>query len=166
MSRYHDIYPNRSTGLFKGDKLVAHGDVGPWLLAKQKELDAEIGYTAWDRASGFTIRVDEDLRPYVTKEWMREMNNDGPVHELKTWHEPFDAVWEGKKFHELRKNDRGFTTNDLLILREYHAPLQRYSGRTIFAVPTYITRVGAFGLPDDMVVMSIRVIAKNKDWHP
>jgi len=90
--------------------------------------------------------------------------SDGPTHQLKTWHEPFQAVWDGKKFHELRKNDRGYTTNDLLILREYHAPLQRYSGRTIFAVPTYITRGGAFGLPDDMVVMSIRVIAKHEDW--
>ncbi|MCC6425693.1 MAG: DUF3850 domain-containing protein [Phycisphaerales bacterium] len=93
---------------------------------------------------------------------------DGPTHELKTLSLPFQAMWEGRKTHEVRKNDRpgGFTLEDLLILREWNNGGKVYSGRTIFAVPTYITEGGAFGLPDNMVVMSIRVIAKHQNWSP
>ena len=98
----------------------------------------------------------------------RCMMSDGPSHELKTWPTPFQAVWDGHKMHELRKNDRpgGFTLNDLLILREFHEHPGTYTGRTIFAVPTYITPGGSFGLPQDMVVMSIRVIGKHMNWTP
>ncbi len=112
--------------------------------------------------------------------------SDGPKHELKTWPDPFQAVWDGRKTHEVRVNDRGFTTNDLLILREFvppPSPFQigkltpfeeivappkegHYTGCTLFAVPTYITPGGKFGLPENMVVMSIRVIAKNENWTP
>lgn len=94
--------------------------------------------------------------------------SNGPTHELKTWPEPFQAVWEGRKTHEVRVNDRpgGFTTEDLLILREWNPGGKVYSGRTVFAVPTYITPGGKFGLPDNLVVMSIRVIAKNQNWTP
>jgi hypothetical protein len=41
------------------------------------------------------------------------------THELKTWPEYFEAVARGEKTFEVRKNDRGFTKGDLLILRKW-----------------------------------------------
>jgi hypothetical protein len=102
-------------------------------------------------------------------EWLGRMSmSEGPVHILKTHPEPFAAVWRGDKYHELRKNDRpgGFTLQDLLVLREWDPEHNKYLGPAVFAVPTYITPGGKFGLPDDMVVMSIRVVAKHRNWVP
>lgn len=164
-----DIEPgSRMLALYKDGKRLAIASEDPryadFVVQKQKELGGEIGYAAWDRSVGLLVRVDEAMFPYVDP---KGFGND-PMHELKTWPEPFQAAWEGRKTHEVRVNDRpgGFTTEDLLILREWNPGGKTYSGRTLFAVPTYITPGGKFGLPDNMVVMSIRVIAKNQNWKP
>lgn len=34
------------------------------------------------------------------------------VHELKTWQQPFDDVWNNEKTFEVRKDDRGFRLGD------------------------------------------------------
>lgn len=94
--------------------------------------------------------------------------SDGPMHLLKTWPTPFQAVWDGRKTHEWRKNDRpgGFTENDLLVLREWHESPGKYTGRALFCVPTYISHGGNFGIPQDHVVISIRVIVRHNNWVP
>lgn len=41
------------------------------------------------------------------------MHRREPIrHALKTWLDPFDAVWRGLKTHEVRKNDREFRVGD------------------------------------------------------
>lgn len=40
-------------------------------------------------------------------------------HELKTWPEFFQALWDGDKTFELRKDDRPYVVGDLLVLREF-----------------------------------------------
>lgn len=71
------------------------------------------------------------------------------THTLKTWPSFFEAVRDGRKGFELRKNDRDFAVGDLLVLREFEPPSNNYrdgsyTGRSLTAVVTYITHGGRF----------------------
>lgn len=81
------------------------------------------------------------------------------LHELKTWTNGFQPVWEGLKLYEIRKADRPFLEGDALFLYEWDQN-QGYSGRIIVAQITCISRGGEWGLPKDLCVLGIRVIAK------
>lgn len=59
-------------------------------------------------------------------------------HELKTLPVFFDALAEGRKGFEIRRNDRGFRVGDLVCLREWQAE-GGYSGREIRRRVTYLT---------------------------
>jgi hypothetical protein len=76
-------------------------------------------------------------------------------HELKTWPEPFEAVWDERKRFEFRRDDRGFGVGDVLLLREFDPATQSYTGRSISALVLYISRGPDFGIPDGHVVMSL-----------
>lgn len=99
------------------------------------------------------------------------------THELKCWPEPFQAILDGKKTHEIRKNDRGFEQEDLLHLREFEpcggclagirdktsppcsccaGTKGMYTGRELWASVSYVTRSLIWGLEEGTVVMSIR----------
>lgn len=90
------------------------------------------------------------------------------VHDLKTWPGPFIALWRGEKFHELRRNDRGYVVGDVLVLREWDPALStngrvaddKYTARAICAQVTHITPGGSFGLPSELCIMSIREISR------
>lgn len=77
------------------------------------------------------------------------------VHNLKTWPEPFNAICNGHKTHEVRKNDRGFKVGDILHLHEWDPQTQEYTGRWTNVRVNYISEGGTFGLPADLCVMSI-----------
>lgn len=44
------------------------------------------------------------------------IGRDPIEHELKTWPDFFDAIWNNEKHFELRKDDRGFQAGDTLLL--------------------------------------------------
>lgn len=80
---------------------------------------------------------------------------DIQVHVLKAAHPYFSAILNGRKSFELRKDDRGFEVNDLLVLRElvsHRATLRRIR---------YILRFSElpsewFGpLPKDVVILGL-----------
>jgi hypothetical protein len=48
------------------------------------------------------------------------------VHVLKCWPEYFNAIWQGTKNCEIRKNDRGFQAFDFLLLRAYDPGSKSY----------------------------------------
>jgi hypothetical protein len=84
------------------------------------------------------------------------------VHVLKTWPAPFAAVWSGKKTHEIRRDDRGYSVDDVLELVEYDpSPMGSGSiargetGRTLAVRVTYVSSGGSWGLPSNLCVMSI-----------
>lgn len=80
------------------------------------------------------------------------------THELKTWPDGFQAIWDGRKTHELRVNDRNFQVGDTLHLREWDPASDQYMKREIHCEVTYMTPGGKHGLPEHLCVMSIKVI--------
>lgn len=51
------------------------------------------------------------------------------VHELKTVQPFFNLVIAGKKKFELRKNDRDFKVNDILVLKEWDNSIKVHTGK-------------------------------------
>lgn len=84
-------------------------------------------------------------------------------HKLKTWPLYFIAVWEGSKKFEVRKNDRNFEVGDYLILREYNPNTDKYSGREVLVIVTYMMGGGVLDLPREVCVMSIDFIHRNEN---
>ena len=84
------------------------------------------------------------------------------VHALKSWPKFFDAICQGERVHELRRNDRDFEIGDLCELREYDPALEEYSGRVLSVVITSITSaakpcaVSEVALHSDFCILSIR----------
>lgn len=81
-------------------------------------------------------------------------------HELKTWLEPWAAVADGTKRYEVRIDDRGFAVGDVLKLHEWDHETKSYTGRSLIGPVTYLTHGPAFGLPPDMVVMSLGAMCR------
>jgi hypothetical protein len=83
------------------------------------------------------------------------------LHELKVWPQYYEALADGSKAFELRKDDRGFAIGDELILREYSPGSDEYTGRAMSKVVSYMVRgddpMGyAFGLRTGFVVLGLR----------
>lgn len=76
------------------------------------------------------------------------------VHWLKCWPQPFQAVRDGRKPFEFRKDDRGYEVGDTLRLQEWDPHERRFTGSEEDRRVTYIAR-GQFGIPDGYVVMGI-----------
>ena len=76
------------------------------------------------------------------------------VHELKTWPEYFQAIIDGIKPFEVRRNDRDYQVGDTLFLMEYD-PERGFTGRNILREVTYILNKKPF-VPDGYVIMGIK----------
>lgn len=81
-------------------------------------------------------------------------------HELKIEHKYFQAVKDGRKKFEIRKNDRGFQEGDLLILREYDPITQEYLGRIMKVEISYMTD---YAQQDGYVVLGIEEIWEGEE---
>lgn len=74
-------------------------------------------------------------------------------HHLKILPEYFEAVIEGKKKFEIRKNDRDYKVGDGIFLNEFDG--EKYTGESLLVFITYILQGGQYGLEKDYVIMSI-----------
>lgn len=84
------------------------------------------------------------------------IHRDPIRHELKTWPDPFRAVWERRKTAEFRRDDRGFGVGHELLLREYDPGTGAYSGRQVAATITDVRKGGQFGIPEGYAMISFR----------
>lgn len=93
-------------------------------------------------------------------------------HDLKIWPASFAEIRSGRKRHEVRRTrDRSFQVGDTLLLREWQverrnlregeefAEAAHYTGQKIRVRVLSMTDPGTFGLPVDVCVMSIEVLA-------
>ena len=78
-------------------------------------------------------------------------------HELKILPQYFQAVWDGIKTFELRKDDRDYQRGDILVLREWDG--KKYTGSAICVKVTYILQNAMeYGLKRGYVIMGIKHI--------
>lgn len=90
----------------------------------------------------------------------------GTVHELKCWPDVFQAMWDGIKQFEFRKDDRDYKVGDVLVNKEWllaPGPIEpiepiagTYTGRELRLIVTFKLPGGKFGVPDGYCVMSTR----------
>ena len=80
------------------------------------------------------------------------------THRLKTWPDEFISTMWGNKSFELRVNDRGFQSGDYLQLEEWDPETKEYTGRILMRQVSYILHGGKFGLPENMVIMSMLMV--------
>ena len=74
---------------------------------------------------------------------------------LKTWPAYFDAVFEGRKNFEIRRNDRDYQVGDVLHLEKYDPDSGEYDGSYLNSRVTYIVHGPQFGILEGFCVMGI-----------
>lgn len=113
----------------------------------------------------------------------------GKTHHLKALPVYFDAVLRGDKPFEIRKNDRGFQTGDMIVLEEFDPatanypmalpPVQapgfgqppkppvdrRYTGKRLMATISYTLHPGEgfTGLEPNHVILGLTGVARIPD---
>jgi hypothetical protein len=85
------------------------------------------------------------------------------LHVLKSWPDYFSEILEGRRYHELRRNDREYAVGDHLVLREYFKESGEYSGRWLVAEITSMTwseapcAVSRTALDPEFCILSVRL---------
>lgn len=82
------------------------------------------------------------------------------THELKTWSEYFDAILADKKTFEVRKNDRDFQENDILLLNRWDNVKNEYAGRQAEFTITYVLKGGQWGIEEGYCVLGLKPILR------
>ena len=80
------------------------------------------------------------------------------IHELKTWQPYFEQVKSGLKTFELRENDRDFKIGDELLLKEYSASHDEFTGNFCHRRVDFILHGGRFGLEDGFCILGLSKI--------
>jgi hypothetical protein len=89
------------------------------------------------------------------------------THELKILPQYFNAVQDGSKNFEIRKNDRGFKVGDRLLLKEWDSMIE-YTGKEITKEISYIfdskESNTLYGLEEGYCILGLKDIEPQKVW--
>lgn len=88
--------------------------------------------------------------------------NGQKVHQIKLGASFFDQVCRGEKNFELRKNDRGYKTGDVLEMLEFADG--KFTGRTVKVLVTYILEEYT-GLEDGYCIMATALMNENGEIY-
>lgn len=66
-------------------------------------------------------------------------------HHLKILSKYFDAVWDGSKPFEIRKNDRDYQVGQRLLLEEFDLSRDMWGSRKLVATISYVLDLGWCG---------------------
>ena len=85
------------------------------------------------------------------------------THELKAWRSYFEALWDGRKPFELRRDDRGFRAGDRLVIREFdNSPNGGYLLRWIEADVSYVLKnCESFGLMENHAILGLQNVVRH-----
>lgn len=103
------------------------------------------------------IKVEMDGQKCVIHMETYNPKYSGNTHELKTLPGYFMALIDNRKPFEVRKNDRNFKVNDLLILKEWNEEAG-YTGNQLIRKISYILEGGKFGVEKDYVVLGLQKV--------
>lgn len=103
------------------------------------------------------------LREMQDEEKMQNLPSDSQengqkVHHIKLGASFFEDVCSGKKSFELRKNDRGYKTGDILEMLEFADG--KHTGRTVRVLVTYMLE-DFTGLEDGYCIMATTLLNEN-----
>lgn len=112
-----------------------------------------------------TLVLDEEDALQTVLDYLDEWPAGRTVHELKLGLNFCDPVLEGRKTFELRKNDRGFQTGDLIrfvpVRFEASEIAERYPEHPIQKKLYEITyMINGWGLNPDCVALAIKEVEK------
>lgn len=89
------------------------------------------------------------------------------THFLKVVPEYFEALAEGKKGFEIRKDDRDYKEGDNLVLEEYDPETKEYTGRALTRRIIYVLRnAEQYGLREGFCILQIEKLHKNHKRQP
>lgn len=119
-------------------------------------------------ATGYQLSKDNDMNNKETR--IENQQGHAPlagvsgcgfqIHELKTCPEYWEAVKQGEKLFEVRKNDRNYKVGDWLFLACYNLKTKEYEGRGMIKCEvTYLLPGGSFGVDKAFCVMGIKVLS-------
>ena len=77
-------------------------------------------------------------------------------HRVKSWPEMFELIESGRKTFELRKNDRDYKADDVIVLQEWEPNTKAYSGRECRKLIKYVMDgIGSVGVIEPLKGLSI-----------
>lgn len=81
------------------------------------------------------------------------------THKLKILPKYFEAVVDGSKTFEIRRNDRDYKVGDILILQEWSDTTFDYTGKQIEKRISYIfDGRGEYGLAKGYVILALKEV--------
>lgn len=95
---------------------------------------------------------------------MKSHTRRATIHRLKSWPHLFASIASGEKTHELRRADRDFRVDDILLLQEFDPETGQYSGRELSVKVTYMTSahfpcaLSQTALHPDFCILSIKKV--------